>query len=764
MKGRRPPFQSPIQRKLWMPRTRLENRTTLLRPRFVRVAIWVAAVLVSTLAQRADAAVEIARADVGFNGVYHVGVWVPVTVELRSDSDVRGTLRLVVPDGDGVPSTITQPGDEPISLRAGAPTTARLLARFGRLRGWFEVRFEEEDGTQTKRRFEASGEGAKADEFPQGLPTRRRLVLQLGKDSIGLDKALKGEMYDADAGDALVRLDSAELLPRSWLGYEGVQTLVLVGRAGSTAEELAGDARRVEAIRRWVAMGGKLVVFVGGAGKTILGGESAIASLIPGRFESTASLRRTGEYEAYCGSEKPIPLSRRRTVTIDVPKLVDVEGRIEAREGDVPLVVRAAVGFGTVTFVACDPGESPWSEWVDRAKFLRTVLGRPTREVSRLGERRAIMHYGYDDLAGQLRAALDRFEGVRFVPLSLIVLLLIAYLLLIGPVDYFFVGKILGRRRITWITFPAVVLIASFAGYWLSYQFKGNEVRVNQADVVDVDVKTGLVRGTAWANVFSPAMETYDIEFSPRKASKDERRFGDRYTAWLGLPGSGIGGMEPRADTVFWKKGYAFSPPLTGMDGVPIAVWSSKSVTSRWHGETVDVPEGTFSRDARTLVGRFANRAGYPLKNCFIAFERWVYRVGDVGPGKTVEVGTMTERMEIKALLNERKLVKDKEKDQFRQEATPYDRGSLDPYYVLRMMLFFEAGGGEAYTGLDDNYQGFLDMSGILELDRAVLFAQVPAEKAGAVLRCNDREMTNGPTRRISLRRFVFPVESLPNE
>ena len=50
----------------------------------------------------------------------------------------------------------------------------------------------------------------------------------------------------------------------------------------------------------------------------------------------------------------------------------------------------------------------------------------------------------------------------------------------------------------------------------LAYALKGSELRVNQVDLVDFDAATGLVRGTSWVNLFSPASEAYDLSLDPR--------------------------------------------------------------------------------------------------------------------------------------------------------------------------------------------------------------------------------------------------------
>ena len=140
----------------------------------------------------------------------------------------------------------------------------------------------------------------------------------------------------------------------------------------------------------------------------------------------------------------------------------------------------------------------------------------PTGHGEESEENTAMMHFGYSDLAGQLRSALDRFGGVRLAPFWLVAALIVAYLLLIGPGDYFFLRKVVGRMGWTWLTFPLVVLLVCLGAYILAYRLKGDQIKVNQADLVDVDAASGLMRGATWLNVFSPRMESFDLAIRPR--------------------------------------------------------------------------------------------------------------------------------------------------------------------------------------------------------------------------------------------------------
>lgn len=58
-------------------------------------------------------------------------------------------------------------------------------------------------------------------------------------------------------------------------------------------------------------------------------------------------------------------------------------------------------------------------------------------------------------------------EGLRFVPMSLIGLILALYVVLIGPGDWFVLGAI-RRRKWTWFTFPAVTVGLTLATVWLA--------------------------------------------------------------------------------------------------------------------------------------------------------------------------------------------------------------------------------------------------------------------------------------------------------
>ena len=75
--------------------------------------------------------------------------------------------------------------------------------------------------------------------------------------------------------------------------------------------------------------------------------------------------------------------------------------------------------------------------------------------------------------------------GVSAIPLGVIALILVAYVLTIGPIDYFLLGA-LRLRRFTWIVFPVVTV--GFAAYtlWLSQRYLGSSDSRRAIEVYDI--------------------------------------------------------------------------------------------------------------------------------------------------------------------------------------------------------------------------------------------------------------------------------------
>ncbi|MFZ1934739.1 MAG: hypothetical protein WCB27_12085 [Thermoguttaceae bacterium] len=684
---------------------------------------------------------------VGIGDRYKAGLWTQVEVTLLGGSKpLIGEVSVIVPDGDGVPGCVSTP--RPCEVLPGQRTVVRLVTRFGRVDGDLRAEFRVDGRVVAARDFHA---GLQADEehFGEALELQK-LIVSVGASPLYVEDESKPGRLDAEAKPAVAQVADIERLPSQWYAYEGVDAVVLSTSRPEIYHKLAANNARVQALDQWVRMGGRLILCVGSQGAEVLAESHPLRQFAPGRFERRATLAQTGAIETYAGSRVSIGQAVGGKPELQISRLADIQGVVEVDEGGVPLVIRTARGFGQVIFVTVDLDAWPLDRWQDRPLLLARLLGLPTVHADESAESAAMMHYGFTDLAGQLRSALDQFKGVQLVPFWLVAGLIVGYIILIGPADYFFLRKVVRRMEWTWLTFPLVVVLVCFAAYVLAYKLKGNQFRVNQIDLVDVDAASGQTRGATWLNVFSPRMESFNFTVEPRGADGQSAADARVLMAWFGLPGNGLGGMNPHAGggTMLWTEQFRYATDLDALDDVPVQVWSTKSLTARWSAAGAVFPAAELTESDHILSGSISNTFPFPLSDCVLAYGSSAYELGTLSPGQSQRLGPTVRRMELKTFLTR----------------TAYSTSSQDPGSILQEMMFYQASGGRHYAHLWNSYQEFVDLSELLKTGRAILVTTTPLPAAegheGAQLLTSGKPLGGRQDQHETMYRFIFPVKT----
>jgi hypothetical protein len=321
-------------------------------------------------------------------------------------------------------------------------------------------------------------------------------------------------------------------------------------------------------------------------------------------------------------------------------------------EETIPVAVQAARGLGRVTLVAFDLDRPPFTDFAERPALWDWVLREGGAARASVGQEHKPLQ-GYagptddeDELAVAVRSHIDTFDGVPVISFGWVAMFIVLYIILIGPVEYLFLKRILGRLELTWVTFPVIVLTVSAAAYFTAYAVKGRDLKVNKVDLVEVDPASGRVYGTAWVSIFSPRIATYTVGVTPAEgwtAEPDEP--GGTLVGWVGGPQGGRGG--------FVRRRYAYhTDPAAGvvadgMTDVPIQVWSTKSFTARWSGKLDPKAPVVESRlehppgDPTKVIGAFVNRMPFDrLSDCvaFYAGQAYPLPGGVILKGQTVRL------------------------------------------------------------------------------------------------------------------------------
>jgi hypothetical protein len=716
--------------------------------------------LSAPIAARAQEGPEVTGLRIGFAGNYKLGSWTPVQVEITGGTKpAMGIVTITVPDGDGVPTTVSSPAGRPVAIEPGKKITTRLFVRVGQSYGSLQVQLLNAEGKVAASRVFYSGPIATEGTVPAGLPATNRLLVEFGPP-LGLGDFTTTESQDELAQTRLARIDSAMDLPTEWYGYEGVDMVVLTTSRADLYRPLAQNSARVEALRHWIKMGGKLVIFCGSQADELLVEGGALAGLLPGKYTESVQLEQSQSIEAFSGAEQSITPTRR--IDLRVPVLTDIRGRIlaSAQRGqmEIPLVIRSYLGFGELTFVGLDFDQPPLADWAGRRGFLTKAINWNVEKNSPQ-QSPGVAEVNSDDLIGQVRTTLDdSFAGVQVVPFALVAVLVVGYILLIGPADYLLVNKLFKRPEITWISFPVTVLAVSVGAYFFANWQKGDQLRVNQVEFVDIDATSGFTRGTVWTHFFTPKVAEFDLAIEPAFLQEKPLAKSERLVSWLGQPGYGLGGMQGGGQASLFDRGYAFASELQSMLDVPVQLWSTKTITARWSSEVIIPLETTLARtDDQLLEGQITNKGELPLDDCVLLYGQWAWNLGTLAADSALNVADAAQPRTVRTLLTNATAGDSTIVDIADDGTVPYRLGNNDITRLAKTMMFFRAINGERYSGMLSRYQAFLDMSHLLDQpDAAILLAKT--RSVGSQWVDGDKPLKSDQDLNWTYYRFVMPV------
>ena len=128
-----------------------------------------------------------------------------------------------------------------------------------------------------------------------------------------------------------------------------------------------------------------------------------------------------------------------------------------------PLAVDGLRGRGRITVLTFSPEREPFLSWKNRNWFWSKLADIP---ASAFLDPNAMVMANRLSSDGIFRAMIET-KQVRKLPLGWLLALLVAYLLVIGPLDQYWLKKI-NRQMLTWVTFPCYVVL--FFGVDLFYR------------------------------------------------------------------------------------------------------------------------------------------------------------------------------------------------------------------------------------------------------------------------------------------------------
>lgn len=509
-------------------------------------------------------------------GRFEDGGWLGLTVSLTNDGPpVNGRLEASGQDG---------PVRRAVELPAGARKQVTMFLRPGAFTRQVEVHFQTDAGTSL-----ATG-------------SAEVKVLERSGANVALVGDAQGNLRAqvTTRGDGLpepVGLAVADL-PERPEPLAGLETIVWAGDSSTLTE-----AQR-RALERWIAAGGDLIVI---GGPDWQARSAAFADLLPVTGLSSADNVPFDALATWSGSGLPADA----TLGTAAAGTVRSDAFALAPE-DHPLLTTRSSGAGRVTFIGVDLATRPFRDWPGAAPFWSRLLPDDRLQQQFAGPG-SVPQQQIDALMSQ---ALANLPSLQVPPAELLLLVIGAYIVLIGPASYFVLRR-WDRRELAWVTAPALVVAFSAGSYGIGSSLKGSDIIINEVSVVRTTSGASAASVSTYAGVFSPSRSTYDLTVRGDALISSLANFFDGN-------GQPVEHATEQGDPSHLR---GLSVSVFGLQGI-------RAETTIAYRPSLDV---SWHHEGRQITGRVTNVSEQPLTDVAVIAAGGGTKVGDLAPGASHE-------------------------------------------------------------------------------------------------------------------------------
>jgi len=414
--------------------------------------------------------------DAGFDHFYRPGYWLPLQIQVQNEGIGFSGRLTVRPETSG--RAVNSAYSTPIDLPTGSDKTVFLYIQAQQSSGTLIIELIDDEGV----RFAERAVGITAVNPNDSLHV---VVSGTAASSIPLNTVSQAG-YVSRQGRWEV-----DNIPPDVAAMEAIDTLILYD-----VESDQFTIAQLQTIEAWVATGGHLIVVGGPAWAQTT---SALnESLLPFIATGSDNINDISAISSFIdGSDT---LSGQTFITTgDVAESATV--LIETDSG-LPLLLRRDSGLGVVDFLTVDPTLEPMRSWSGLRDFWFNVLATVAPEPG--------WSRGWLDLQDAARALAILPQVELLPPVSSMILFIVGYILLIGPVNYIVLSR-LRRRAWAWVTIPLFILTFTLLAWNVGFNLRGNEVILSRLYVVQSFADTDIAYQNQLVGVLSPRREIYTI-------------------------------------------------------------------------------------------------------------------------------------------------------------------------------------------------------------------------------------------------------------
>lgn len=646
----------------------------------------------------------------GYDGTVREASWFPVVCEIRNDGAAFAGVIELSP-GDYSRGQIQQ---LPVELPTGTLKRLTLPAfAAGRYPAMWTARLLDDRGRVRAEKL--------ALRPLRQIGWETTLLGALPRTAAGTPtlQPIRREQSDGQPAVALLKPES---FPDNPILLEGLDAIYL-----NSDVAIGLRASQVAALLQWLNVGGHLIVAVEQSGD--LSGSPWLRELLPCQPEEMRLLSQHPELHEWLrggwttnvlmsprgrGSYSPVTADQPfadlphdanfESAALPVIRATVREARVLLMAGEHPLIVVANRGYGRVTTLLFSPEREPMRSWEHLPTFWAKLAGVP-------GALYASSDFsgGYGQSADGIFGAMIDSRQVHKLPVGWLLMLLVVYLIVIGPLDQWWLKRI-GKPMLTWITFPGYVGLFALMIYYLGYRLRAGETEFNELHVVDVlaDGPGAEFRGRTYASVYSPSNQKYPVASAQRQAT---------------LRGESVGGSSSQAGdrTTVRMTGDQFEAELL------VPVWTSQLYISDWRRSGSLPLAASVVPRAEGWELTVQNQTDHAVSAAQLVLGSQIFPLGELLPRQTKTLTlAATDNSTLREFVTKHAQSFRNVVQQRQYAFGESKRGQLDdlPNASIAASFLTQGGGGQQH--LNFVLPRGLDLSRVLEHGDAVLLAWVP--------------------------------------
>ncbi|MEZ6035338.1 MAG: hypothetical protein R3C17_19770 [Planctomycetaceae bacterium] len=752
---------------------------------------------VSRSAETSGGEVVVARLRLGLGGLGRVGCWMPIQLEAGgcpSGAEIRVVVEVSDARGDHCADTVA-------TTKADSSGRIAISSVFmtGRLDGNIVVRLQaggenilweqvvhgqmipDPDHNLT---FSIAETPAEIEPVQTELKLMRHDPISLV--TIGVPEALASLANELAAAEssrenlAIMPLESIADVPESSRGLACADFLYLVD-----SYELSETQRL--AVEEWVTAGGHLIVSCGAGLPELL--QSSVGGWLQPVFqiESTVMLSRDlSALQNYVSGSSQLQTYRKAVPLLQL-RSAQAWSVVDSING--PLMQRVSYGAGQITLLAVDLNEKPVNQWLSLPQLYEMLIfghqvDTTENRVSRSGR---ISSSGVSDLSTQMAAVSDAIPDAQRWSTWNVMLLIVAFLIIIGPLDYLLVVRLLQKPHLTWLTFPILIASACYLA-WSWVAVRSAPLIVRQVDVLDVAQPGSkqTVRVRSWSSISAADSGHISVAAKPRQfiTAADPSVIDKLPTTvtWSGRAENVYGGLYREGGVTLGRqlshRGDHDDAVGSGFSSVPLLTDGSSAFLT----ETIaDVSESrAVESDLQVppsglLEGKFTHHFSSPIHDWIVVFGNRVYHPSPEAASDAylIEPGTPWSRDNPSVVVSDlREFLKGVRIQEHTSQSASlnvpnqiqiksfYNTRGTNLLDIMMMVSLYEVPGGETFVKLQNNALRRDEVSDVIHLNTVLVMGTLDEPLAELIV--------NGtavkPTESQTVVRLLLPVQRVAGD